>query len=884
MATHAEQLMHYLRRLAAAPTREQTTDAALVDRFVRGKDEEAFAALVNRHAPMVLGVCRRVLRDAHDAEDAAQATFLVLARKASTLRRPDALAAWLHRTAHHLALLSRRSATRRQDREAQSFRAAPPRSSSDPLDELSVRELLAILDEEVQQLPEVYRLPLILCCLEGRTAEEAARQLGWTSGSVRGRLMRGRARLHHRFVLRGLTLSAALVVLGSVSGNATAGVPAGFLTATLRAAALFAAKKGSADTCMATSVLAIAEEGVRTMTVCKSKLALALLLTVSGLTLLPTVPVFQGGVGPPVITPVANAEETSPPLFRDVTAQAGIHFSYRNGEEADQYTILESLGGGVVVLDYDGDGLLDLFVTGGGYFAGRDKHQIKGHPCKLYRNRGQFRFEDVTAKAGLDRIAFYTHGAAVADFDNDGWPDLLVTGWHHLALFHNEPVDPKDASKGRRLVDVSKEAGFPDGLWTTSAAWGDLDGDGYPDLYVCQYVDWSLAGNHPTGCKYDGKTRDICPPKQFVGLEHKLFRNLGNGKFWDVSKEAGLRVKRTDEELQQLQWLSPKARERLKRDVKEGDARFGKGLGVLMVDVNGDGKPDIYVANDTVDNFLYLNRATRLGEMRLEEMSMASGTARDDTGAPNGSRGLAAADVFGTGQPALLVTNYEYEQHALYLNQCTDERIVFIYRSSSAGFALFGRQNVGWGAGFLDIDRDGWEDLFLGTGHCLRFPKTSPLAQRPILARNIGNGKFMDITARGGPYFNVQHRGRGAVLADFDNDGCVDLVVVHQNEPVALLRNEADRNGNHWLGVELVGKNHRDVVGARIVLESGGRTQTRFAQGGGSYLSNLDRRHVFGLGRAERVDKLIVIWPSGKKQRWTNLTVDRYHRLMESGK
>ena len=227
--------------------------------------------------------------------------------------------------------------------------------------------------------------------------------------------------------------------------------------------------------------------------------------------------------------------------------------------------------------------------------------------------------------AGLDKIAFYTHGAAVADYDDDGWPDLLVTGWHHLALFHNEPVDPKDSTKGRTFVEVSKQAGLPDGLWTTSAAWGDLDGDGYPDLYVCQYVDWSFENNHPLHCTYDGHTRDVCPPKNFTGLEHKLFRNLGNGKFQDVSKEAGLRVARGDAEFEQLTWLSPRARERLKRDVRQGESKFGKGLGVLMVDVNGDGKPDIYVANDTVDNFLYLNRSTRPGELRFEEIGMPSG-------------------------------------------------------------------------------------------------------------------------------------------------------------------------------------------------------------------------------------------------------------------
>jgi hypothetical protein len=577
-------------------------------------------------------------------------------------------------------------------------------------------------------------------------------------------------------------------------------------------------------------------------------------------------------------------EETGPPLFRDVTDQSGVKFTYRNGEEAQHLAILESLGGGIAVFDFDGDGLLDVFIPGGGYYDGPKKQDIKGHPCKLYRNKGNFQFEDVTAQCGLDKIDFYTHGAAVADYDRDGWPDLLVTGWHHLALFHNVPRDPKDPTKGRTFVDVSKEAGLPDGLWTTSAAWGDLDGDGYPDLYVCQYVDWSF-NNHPLHCTYDGKTDDVCPPKQFTGLEHKLFLNLGKVdgkvKFKDVSKEAGLRVARTDAEFDQLTGLPEKVRERLKYDCKNGDTKFGKGLGVLIVDVNGDGKPDIYVCNDTVDNFLYVNRTKEKGKLLFEEMGMPSGTARDGDANPNGSMGIDAADFNGTGRPSIWVANYENELHALYKNDCTNGRIIFSYYTAPAGLAKFGRMTVGWGTGFFDIDHRGWEDLFLVAGHATRYPKTSPRSQHSILARNKGEGKFRKLTARGGSYFETTHVARGVALADFDNDGRVDLVILHLNEPVAVLRNVADTEGRHWLGVDLAGKDHRDLATAKIVLEAGGRKQTRFVKGGGSYASSPDRRHVFGLGNADRIDKLTVVWEPGKEKTYTDLKLDQYYRLTE---
>jgi RNA polymerase sigma factor (sigma-70 family) len=285
MAAHPERLLRHLRRLVIAPSSDPATDAGLLDRFVRCNDEDAFATLVARHGPMVFGVCRRVLRDAHQAEDVAQATFLVLASKARTIRRADALAAWLHRTAQHLALKSRRSDTCRRQREMRSYLAFADTSQPDPLDELTVRELLAIFDEELQRLRTAYRLPLILCCLEGQTQEKAARQLGWSPGAVKGRLERGRAQLHRRLVKRGVSLSAMLVALEGLQGTSSAlGMPPGFITATLAAAARFVATTRNADATIAARALTLADEAVRGMAVAKTKIMLALLLMV-GVTL-----------------------------------------------------------------------------------------------------------------------------------------------------------------------------------------------------------------------------------------------------------------------------------------------------------------------------------------------------------------------------------------------------------------------------------------------------------------------------------------------------------------------------------------------------------------------------------------------------------------------
>jgi hypothetical protein len=550
---------------------------------------------------------------------------------------------------------------------------------------------------------------------------------------------------------------------------------------------------------------------------------------------------------PPATVPVVVTQKEEPvsaparPIFEDVTAQSGVDFTYRNGEEAANFAIIESLGGGVALFDFDGDGLIDIFIAGGGRYDGK---QVVGNTCRLYRNLGKCKFENVSRQVGLEGPFQYSHGAAAFDYDNDGWIDLLLTGYSRLVLLHNE----SDGHGGRRFVDVTKRAGLADSMWSSTAAWGDLDGDGFPEIYVSHYGDWGFDTNHPVDCTYDGKTRDVCQPRRFKPLPHTLYRNNRNGTFTDVSDRLV---------------------------VKKG----GRGMGALMLDVNGDGRPDIYVANDTDDNYLFMNRGKK-GEIVLEETGGYAGVALDERGQPNGSMGVDAGDFDRTGRPSLIVTNYENELPALYQNRSAKGKERFTYATLTTGLSAAGGANVGWGAGFFDYDLDGWEDLLFVNGHAIRFPTKIDRRQRPVLFRN-DNGQFKNISDQGGGYFAALHNARGAAFGDLDNDGKVDVVVSHLNEPVVVLRNVAPTEGRHWIGVELIGKQNRDVVGGRVVLESGGSPQSRFAKGGGSFACTNDRRLVFGLGTESKVDKLTVYWPGAEAQEYSGLLADGYWRLIE---
>ncbi|MEO1995154.1 MAG: CRTAC1 family protein [Planctomycetaceae bacterium] len=423
----------------------------------------------------------------------------------------------------------------------------------------------------------------------------------------------------------------------------------------------------------------------------------------------------------------------------------------------------------------------------------------------------------------------------MADTDNDGFPDLLVTGYGGLLLFHNQG----DGT----FVETTATAGLSDRLWSSSAAWGDVNNDGLTDLYVAHYVDWSWD-NHP---KCPGPTpgeHDVCPPKQFEPLPDSLYLNNGDGTFRDATATSGLR-------------------------------RDGKGLGVLLADLDANNTLDIYVTNDTTPNFLYRNQ----GAASFQELGLVSGTGLGDRGNPDGSMGVELCDFDRDGQPDLWVANYERESFALYQNLGD---LSFRHVSRVRGIMAVGGLYVGWGTCVADFDRDGDEDIFVANGHVIRYPTNSTFQQQPLLFENIGSQGFRNVAAIAGDYMSANHAGRGAIAADFDNDGDLDLGVSHINEPIELLVNKTD-NTNHWLAMRLVGtKSARDAVGARVTIRTAHGTQTRYTHGGGSYASAKDPRLYFGLAGDDHVKSVEVDWLSGLRTQIENVSADVELLLIES--
>ncbi len=548
-----------------------------------------------------------------------------------------------------------------------------------------------------------------------------------------------------------------------------------------------------------------------------------------------------GCSAPPSVEPTGldprqeDAVETRADLFlRDVTSSSGIDFAYRNGDEAGALTLLETLGGGVGLFDYDRDGWLDVFLPGGGSLDGR---RVVGRPGRMYRNLGSCRFEDVTEAVGLHHAPWYSHGVAAADYDGDGWTDLLLTGYGGVTLYRNEQG---------KFRDVTAQAGLKPGGWPTSGAWGDLNGDGKPDLFIAHYVDWSFD-NHPRCPGYVAEhPHGVCSPRVFQALPDIVYLNQGDGTFRDASDQFRLRP-------------------------------GGKGLGVLLADLDDDDRPDIYVANDTTENFLYLNR----GHQPWPEVGLAHGVALNGHGIPQGSMGVDISDADGSGRFSIFVTNFQNEAHAFYraLGQGR-----FQYASEAVGVTVIGFTFVGFGTGFADFDRDGREDILIVNGHISQHPAPpSEYRQRPVLFRHVGptgSIRYHDVSHQAGDYFQGKRVGRGLALGDLDNDGRLDVVISHINEPAVILRNES-RDDRHWLGLDLVGQNGRDVTGARVIVESHTRTQSRQVKGGGSYLSTSDRRLLFGLDTVDSPVRVTVRWPYGSTQTWEQLPTDRYWRLVE---
>ncbi len=531
----------------------------------------------------------------------------------------------------------------------------------------------------------------------------------------------------------------------------------------------------------------------------------------------------------------APAQAQAPaPAFELTRLEADVPpFEYRNGEEAGEATMLESLGGGLALFDYDRDGDLDLFCPGGGKFTA-DK-QVAGRPSALLRHKSPWKFHDVSRQALPVLPDRYTHGVAVADYDNDGFPDVLLTGYSGATLLKNQGDG--------RFTEVTSSARLIDLQWSSSAAWADLNGDGALDVYLAHYVDWSFE-NHPyCSGPFDGQ-REVCPPAKFASLADSLFTSRGDGTFQDVSGPSGLR-------------------------------QDGKGLGVLAGDLDLDGDTDLYVTNDGFANFLYEND----GAGKLTEIGAISGTALSDTGHRDGSMGVDAADYDLDGLPDLWVANFESEAFALYHN---DGQFAFRHVSAFAGITAVGGAYVGWGSVFGDFDRDGDEDIFTANGHVVLYPRNAPRKQPPLVFENQRGKRFRNVAANSGAYAGASHLARGVAMGDLDRDGDLDLVVSHINAPLAVLRNDS-QNQRCWLAIRLVGVfSNRDAIGAVVRVKAAGTEQLRLVKGGGSYASTSDRTMFVGLDGCRQVDGIEVRWPSGTVQTVLNVRANQVLTITEA--
>ena len=519
--------------------------------------------------------------------------------------------------------------------------------------------------------------------------------------------------------------------------------------------------------------------------------------------------------------------------FENVARKAGLTDSIPNGGVQTKKYLVETTGSGAAFIDYDNDGLLDIFLVSG---PGGSNH--------LYHNLGNGKFVDVTKEMGMEHSG-WGQGVCAGDFDNDGYTDLFVTYWGANVLYRNQG--------GRRFEDITAKAGLKQDRvrYNTGCAFLDYDNDGRLDLFVANYLKFDFATAPKPGDNSYCWYRDLpvaCGPRGLPFDRNILYRNNGDGTFTDVSEKSGI-----------------------------AKPSQSYALSVLTGDFNHDGFTDIYVACDRTPSILYINH----GDGTFSDEALMRGAALDDSGRALSGMGAAAGDYDGDGQPDIFRSNFSDERETLYRNRGGGE---FDDVTLAAGMALNTRF-VGWGCGFLDFDNSGWKGLLLVNGHV--FPEVDRLGidvrykDRAILYRNNGAGKFVDISESAGPGILEKHSARGAAFGDYDNDGAVEIVINNQNEPPTLLK-ETTRPPGNWVLLQLEGvKSNRSGIGARVRLTADGRTQIDEVRSGGSYLSQSDLRLHFGLGTARRVSRVEIDWPSGVHQVETDLGIGRIIKIRE---
>ena len=534
-----------------------------------------------------------------------------------------------------------------------------------------------------------------------------------------------------------------------------------------------------------------------------------------------------------VVEPTSDLTDRSPIKFREVSESTGIDFTHTSGNSPEKHYPTGN-GSGVAMLDYDGDGRLDLYFATTRNFPLDAPTTSKGN--KLFRSRGDGTFEDVTERTGVGYRGF-CHGVAVGDVDNNGFPDLYLCNYGPNVLYLNQ---------GDGTFRVSKNSGAECRSWSTSAAFLDYDGDGWLDLYVSCYGHWAYDEPHAF-CGDEAKTvRIFCPPSMIPPDRHFLFRNRGDGTFEETTERAGV----------------------LRRD--------GRGMGVVAADFNRDGRIDIYVANDMCPHFLFLNK----GDGTFDDVTNSSGAAVTESGHYQGGMGVDAEDLDGDGFPELFVTNFDGEYNTIH--QTTDGRN-FEDVSAAAGIVRDSIPEVGWGCSLSDFDNDGWPDMMVVNGHVddnlAKLGRDGVYAQRAMIWRNRGRCRFR-LVQDAGPFFAVGHAARGAAFGDLDNDGDIDVVINRMDGRPAVLLNESEP-GN-WIRFELVGtRSNRSAIGTAVEVQVAGRILYRQVKGGGSFASSNDTRLLVGIGKATRVERVEIRWPSGRRSSLTDPALGRTHRVVE---